>query len=217
MGLPGKNFLWAFLIILAGGIQRADDGVYRINSGFTSFGEKMPDGSYRVGDSGSFYGYKVGTGVTERPTFNISYWARKSMVGFVLKKQGYTFSEWTKAYGLTGANADKMFDFDKDGMSNLMEYAVGMNPTMAEPNPIVRDTYQDPVTGKNYLRISVNLDPNAAKNVTVVGETTGDLGGVWSSDPLTAVKVLSPSPNFVVRDQVAIEDAPKRFIRLQFK
>jgi hypothetical protein len=204
-------------IILAVGVPPNDDGAYRINSGFTSFGEKLSDGTYRVGNSGSFYGFKMGTGIPEKPTIHHNLPnTRKSMVGFVLKKQGYTFSEWTQAYGLTVANAEPMFDFDKDGMPNLMEYAVGMNPKMAESNPIVQETFKDPTTGKNYLRISVELDPNAAKNVTVSGETTSDLKGVWSSDLTTAVQVLSPSPNFIVRDRVAIEDAPKRYIRLKF-
>jgi hypothetical protein len=39
-----------------------------------------------------------------------------------------SYTAWAAAYGLSGANASKTADLDRDGYHNLLEYALGLNP-----------------------------------------------------------------------------------------
>ncbi|MFT5856690.1 MAG: hypothetical protein ACI8XO_003944 [Verrucomicrobiales bacterium] len=44
------------------------------------------------------------------------------------------YIEWAAAEGLSGADALPEFDFDRDGKSNLFEYAFASSPTTPDPN-----------------------------------------------------------------------------------
>ena len=52
-------------------------------------------------------------------------------------------SNYLASFGLRGGNADLLYDFDRDGLANLLEYALGLNPTIADvsglPVVVVKD------------------------------------------------------------------------------
>lgn len=94
--------------------------------------------------------------------------------------------------GFTASGAD----FDRDGLSNLMEYALGRNPTAnsaadgVSNNPTGSTTETDPLLS-DRLSIAVNQDTPAPTDITLEVQATNDLvnwtpvarrisGGSWS-------------------------------------
>jgi hypothetical protein len=113
-----------------------------------------------------------------------------------------------------GADKTATGDPDGDGVANLVEYALGLNPTVASANPIQPSLCT--VNGSTYLQLSVNRNP-AVTNVSIEGLSAGTLtdANAWSS----ATTVNDPSNTaavFTVRDSVPIITADKRFLRLRF-
>lgn len=45
-----------------------------------------------------------------------------------------TYQTWIAGFGLSGPDADADFDFDKDGIANVVEFALGGDPTMMDLN-----------------------------------------------------------------------------------
>ncbi|MDF7806430.1 discoidin domain-containing protein [Pontiellaceae bacterium B12219] len=86
------------------------------------------------------------------------------------------FDEWLSFYGLTGTDALPETDVEPDGLDNLMEYALGGNPTVDDaaviaPQLIVANGYADLVYDRN-------TDPALSFTVTA----TEDLQAAFSND-----------------------------------
>ena len=118
---------------------------------------------------------------------------------------GFTFAP--------GADKTATGDPDGDGLANVIEYATGLNPTLASANPITSSTMVD--NGSTYLRISVSRNP-AVTNVLIEGLSAGTLTdpGAWST--VNTVIVTDTSSVFTVRDSLPMEGNSKRFLRLRF-
>ena len=124
------------------------------------------------------------------------------------------FDGWASGYGLTGAGALATADPDGDGVANLMEYTLGLAPTVSTANP--NSLSQVTVSGSTYLQLSVNRNP-AVTNVSIEGLSAGTLtdANAWS----TATTVNDPNNSasvFTVRDSVPISTTGKRFLRMRF-
>lgn len=127
-----------------------------------------------------------------------------------------TFNEW-RAYhftpndllstNLTGPDTDK----DGDGISNLMEYALGLNPHQPDSH-VSGLTYDiETIESKKYLRLTVHrnhLATDLVYNVEVCGDAE-----LWG----TASTVVEENSATVlrVRDSVSFDDVSPRFIRLK--
>jgi autotransporter-associated beta strand protein len=98
-----------------------------------------------------------------------------------------------------------------DGISNLLKYALGKNPFASGSLPVVTDV--ETVNGNRYLRLTVTRNA-AATDVSAVVEVSGDLSpGGWSSANTTVE--VNTATTLVVRDNIAISSAQKRFIHLK--
>lgn len=113
-----------------------------------------------------------------------------------------------------GSNSDPQVaaaaDYDHDGLSNLLEYALGTSGTAQNSNPIVSELM--PSGPDKYLCITIPKNPNAT-DVTIVVEASGDLANPnsWSSAGLVVLQ--NTSTVLQVRDSIpATENAP-RFMR----
>jgi len=112
---------------------------------------------------------------------------------------GADYSSWASANGIPGEPPSG--DFDKDGISNLMEYALGKNPT-ASSTPA--GTYSGGV-------VSFTKGPDAVTNgdVTWTIQKSADLG---ISDPWTTV---TPTVNNSTTISYTLPTGnPKLFVRL---
>lgn len=131
---------------------------------------------------------------------------------------------WRQTYFGTTANsgnAADAFDFDNDGRTNLLEYAVGSNPTTADSGPGYTVAS---VAGQ--LRITFNRIDDPALTYTVQGRD--DLtSGTWTTlvpvagnNPINGFTgaqagVLETESVTVVDPVVLGPSAPRRFLRLQ--
>jgi len=131
-----------------------------------------------------------------------------------LDQVGYTsastFNSWRTSQFTTAELADSaisgpLSDADKDGRSNLLEYALGLNPKIAES------------TGQPQVSTSAgNLTLRYAKarsDITYTVQTSTDLtvSAMWTT---TGVTQGTPDSNGYVTASVPLT-APRRFLRLQ--
>jgi hypothetical protein len=122
--------------------------------------------------------------------------------------------------GVFGENADSPAaqpgaDYDGDGVSNLLAYALGVSPLEPTPAEALPAQELTEIGDETYLTLRVDRDP-AAAGLTYAVEATADLANAasWSS---AATVVLTDTPSLlVVRDAQPVSDAtPRRFLRLR--
>ncbi len=124
-----------------------------------------------------------------------------------------TLEEWRLAHFGTTADAGpaaNSADPDGDGVNNLMEYALGLDPNA--PGPSSPRLAPDTATG--HLRLSVTRNPDAT-DLTWTIEVSSDLAA-WASLEDIDVDTETDLPGLLtVRDLTPIATAPRRFIRLR--
>jgi hypothetical protein len=99
-------------------------------------------------------------------------------------------------------------DPDKDGIENLMEYALSLNPKT--PAPLSQRIAND-LDSNQYLRLTIAKNPNAT-DVLYSVEVSSDLT-TWST---TDVVILQNTATMLqVRDTQAMSAANRRFMRLR--
>jgi fibronectin-binding autotransporter adhesin len=114
----------------------------------------------------------------------------------VVSGSGDAYEAWAAANGLVGADADRNFDFDKDGFTNLQEYLFGGNPTASTPGltqisrsgATVTVTYLELIAGASYTILA-----------------NGNLAGTWN--PAAGITMVDPV------DQTGV---PAGYVRRQF-
>ncbi len=135
-------------------------------------------------------------------------------------------ANYLASYGLTGGNADPLFDYDGDGVANLMEYALNLDPTVASLAglPVVTEKNYG---GVDYLSMTFTRS-SVATDLTYTVQGSSDLA-TWTNLATSSAGGATSGPGFVaetgsapffvveVRDTVPIDGTPgaTRFIRLQ--
>ncbi|MGC9449960.1 MAG: sulfatase-like hydrolase/transferase, partial [Oceanipulchritudo sp.] len=136
----------------------------------------------------------------------------------------------------TGDAADE-FDFEKDGLVNLLERAFGTDPTVGE-TALTRATGAPPVLslvdaggnpGSEYLALTYRRLAGGsgstgagytAEGISYFVELDTDLSGPWSSGGFTVLSVQDDTPEagiqtVTVRSNTALTAAAREFIRLR--
>jgi hypothetical protein len=135
------------------------------------------------------------------------------------------FADWKQTQ--TGdANAPDADDADRDGVSNQLEYTLGLNPREPDRSALPQGTAFDYVDGRR-LRILVPRDP-AHSDVTVEVQAAGDAAGPWTTVAASVLGAPFTGPGYVsgdgatpgvktveVRDTVNVADADRRFMRVR--
>jgi autotransporter-associated beta strand protein len=121
------------------------------------------------------------------------------------------FDTWeTARFGNANAGANLPdADPDKDGLSNLIEYALDTHPLTAGASPLVYDF--EPLGDGKHLRLTVPKNP-VATNLTCTIESCGALDD-WSTTNTTIE--ADTATQLIVRDNFTTDTASKRFIRLK--
>ncbi|MEY2484503.1 MAG: hypothetical protein QOH39_151 [Verrucomicrobiota bacterium] len=140
-------------------------------------------------------------------------------------------SSYLNSFGLTGTNAGFNFDYDGDGIVNLLEYALQLDPTTADTSDLPAVTARGYLTKSNktvnylsmtFTRSSVATDltytVQASSDLTTWVDLASSVGG-GTTTGTGFVRETGSAPNFVVevKDSVAIDGTPgvERFIRLK--
>jgi IgA Peptidase M64 len=118
-----------------------------------------------------------------------------------------TLASWRTAYG-----ADTLV-ISADNLSNLMKYALGVNPSTTLPMAQRPRANIQPQSSQNYLTMSV---PRRLRrtDVTYIVETTSDLI-TWNTGPGHTVTLVDSETQLTVRDAVAMAPSVRRFIRVR--
>jgi hypothetical protein len=135
-------------------------------------------------------------------------------------------ANYLSSFGLSGGNAALTFDFDFDGISNLLEYALNLNPTVANPAGLPVTTIKN-YSGTNYLSLTFTRSSVATDlTYTVQGSSDlinwSDLASSVGGAPTAGAGFVSetgaaPLITVEVRDTAASDGTPglKRFMRLK--
>jgi subtilisin-like proprotein convertase family protein len=129
-------------------------------------------------------------------------------------------------FGLSGGNATFTFDYDGDGLANLLEYGLGLNPTVAGLNGLPVVTLKN-YSGTKYLSMTFNRS-SLATDLTYIVQGSSDLTNWTDLGTSAAAAVTSgtgfvvetgaaPTYNVEVRDTVPYDPngMAKRFMRLK--
>ncbi|MBX3746655.1 MAG: M4 family metallopeptidase [Verrucomicrobiae bacterium] len=122
---------------------------------------------------------------------------------------GNAFEQWAREQGVTGEHNDD----DRDGYSNLMEFALGTDPRIPDPPNLIRGTLLT-VGADRHLALSVE---RRARNPAIQYgvEVADDLAGPWMSGPPHTLGIEDSPTRLTVRDTTALAARPKRFMRLK--
>jgi hypothetical protein len=122
-----------------------------------------------------------------------------------------TFQSWQLAkFGNDAGNpaiAGRSANPDHDMFNNLMEYALGTDPNLANPSPIFHELTGEPAT----LRLTIPRNP-LATDVTFTVQVTGNLADPAAWTTLETRVLPSPPELLVVEDTGS---GASRFIRLK--
>ncbi|MEO5914508.1 MAG: autotransporter-associated beta strand repeat-containing protein [Luteolibacter sp.] len=116
------------------------------------------------------------------------------------------YDTWTASFGLAGSDAAPSFDYDKDSMSNLLEYALQGNPTTT-------DLAKLPTVGNSGGFLTLTFTHIADPSLSYVILASATLDAPWS--------VAHTYPAFgsvgstTYTDNVTISSQPARFLRLE--
>lgn len=141
---------------------------------------------------------------------DVGIWARELTAGEVaaLYESGASFrTSWTIWRGQNSVQLPDD-DPDKDGVPNLIEYALNLSPSAATPlhQRIVND-----LDSNQYLRLTITRNP-AATDILYSVEASSDLV-TWTT---TDVLILqNTSTTLQVRDTQPMTSANRRFMRLR--
>lgn len=136
---------------------------------------------------------------------------------------GVTFAGWSNSRFSDSEALDGMaepgVDADGDGMANLLEFALGSDPRVADATLFGPDFRLSnladlglPALPDKYLTAIVHRNPFAL-DTTLRVEVSSDAAAFWSVNE--TVQVESSSSIVIVRDELGAKTAPRRLIRLR--
>ena len=123
------------------------------------------------------------------------------------REQNFTTTELSN-WALSGDDGQPA----QDGVPNLMKYALGLNPKTPATSGLPQRG-STLLTEKSYVTLSFT-DLSALSDISYTVQVSGDLQH-WVSGPLYTLRIDNGTTSTATyRDLTAIQDAPRRFLRL---
>lgn len=170
---------------------------------------------YSYGEANDSANGDITTGTANVPGGTFSYtFPMYSMTVLVVKSQ---FENWREQNFTTAQlgnwpTSGDAGDPANDGVSNLMKYALGLNPNEPAATGLPAPG-QVAINGKRYLTLTFT-EQAALTDITYTVQVSSDLQN-WESGSLYTVRTDNGTTNTAVyRDLTAIQDAPRQFMRL---
>ena len=156
-----------------GAETRVLDGVLRIQAGSIPAGSRLViQGTGRVSVVGSvgvqsvvINGVEQGPGAVSSPLV-----AGNLYVGAA--PAGMTYAQWVTNKSLQPAESAELFDADKDGLFNLLEYGLGTEPKVPNGSPITHNA------GNSVFRFNRATDRT---DISTIIEASESMTGTWST------------------------------------
>ena len=135
-------------------------------------------------------------------------------------------NNYIASFGLIGSDAVLTFDYEQDGLANLLEYALGLDPTMASLSGLPTVTLKN-YSGTTYLSMLFHRS-SLATDLSYIVQGSSDLvtwtdlgastAGATTSGPGFVIETGS-APNFTVEVRDTVPDdgnsLTKRYLRLK--
>lgn len=132
--------------------------------------------------------------------------------------QPVTLTDWLNGYGLQGATAEPQVDADSDGMTNLQEYMLGLNPATPDLRSLVIDNVErglpiilatpqgtSCVYQRDLLRTDLQVHPEYSHDLQL-----------WQTVPAEVDLLLRQDGAVQTRScQIALADGSPLFFRLR--
>ena len=127
---------------------------------------------------------------------------------------------WAAAAGLTGADALPMADADRDGVSNLMEFALGMDPKVSSQSGMPKESVEGGLFRISFTRRSPsNLtyyieNPYLPLNERIVATLLPN-ATVWSGSAIVTESGTGATRTVIVTDPTIVGTVTSDFLRLR--
>ena len=126
------------------------------------------------------------------------------------------YSEWQIDHSLYNSDAEDTADTDYDGVTQLLEFALGGDPNQAEQNLLPVEQITE-ISGNRYLEITFNRPQNIS-GITYSARTTPDLNSWPNNSNGVNPPIVSANgdgtESVTFRRTLALEDADEAYMRV---
>ena len=126
------------------------------------------------------------------------------------------YSEWQIDHSLYNSDAEDTADTDYDGVTQLLEFALGGDPNQAEQNILPVEQITE-ISGNRYLEITFNRPQNIS-GITYSARTTPDLDSWPNNSNGVNPPIVSANgdgtESVTFRRTLALEDADEAYMRV---
>jgi hypothetical protein len=126
---------------------------------------------------------------------------------------GTPFEQWRTAQfanGISNPDSAPTADPDHDGLTNLVEYALGTNPGIGNDTGLASTITN--TSGTKYFQLTVPKNPAATDVTTSIQLSTSLDAGSWSTSGLVVLE--NTSTTLTVRTSQPVDSAPRQFLRV---
>ena len=123
--------------------------------------------------------------------------------------EGWRLAKFTEAELSNNAISGNEADPDFDGLANLMEYALGLDPKQAAVGALLPAVYTEHIGGLNYLAMRYRRPMNGRPGLAYVHQVGGDLLA-WASGA-AATTLVAVTPNSDGTETVSVRDNDRAY------
>lgn len=126
------------------------------------------------------------------------------------------FDSWAQNFGLTGVDALPETDVEPDGLDNLMEYALGGNPTNDDAAVVSPKTYTEDDGGTDYFyHVSDQRTDDPTLTFSLGTKTSLPFTSVWDTNDVSSVGESAISNNYKTVTNRTEASSSAKFIQLE--